>query len=70
MSAPEYAEYRMTPELPPAVELCPRCRRGVLIFLGIGDGHPFTQSGDRPDGWCYVCGFKGRGVVYRAGEKR
>ena len=60
--APEHDVRR----LPDVIEICTRCKRGIVVFLGTGDEHPYTPDPvNRPTGWCYVCGFKGRGDPYR-----
>ena len=60
---PEYAN-RATP---PVIYLCGRCKRGLLVFLGVGDNPIYEPSADRPHAWCYGCGYTGPGIKYVLG---
>jgi hypothetical protein len=53
---PFYPEYRLAPELPDVIEVCARCRKGLIFNLN-------TDAGLRP--WCYVCGNDEPGVRFR-----
>jgi len=55
MNEPEYVGRRV----PPRLYLCGRCKRGVLVFLGIGDETLYEPTKARPRAWCFVCGSKG-----------
>lgn len=58
-------EYVNAPELPDIIEICSRCKRGLLVYLGQGSGHPYVRSLDRVNPWCYVCGDRGYdGIKY------
>ena len=60
-----YPEDEMRLPIPDVVEVCGRCRRHLMVFLGWGDGHPsIYDAAYRPEGWCYGCGNRGRGVRF------
>lgn len=52
-----FAEHDILRSMPRVIEVCARCSRGILTFLGPGDGHP-NERARNPLGesWCYVCG--------------
>lgn len=65
MSKPLRTEHALMPPLPDTLCICDRCKRGILIFLGQGDGHPYVQTAARPESWCYTCSDGGApGVPY------
>lgn len=56
---PRYLEHLLAPELSDVIEVCPRCRRGLVYY-------PTSEKGSAP--WCYVCGGDEPGVKYRKME--
>lgn len=65
MSKPLRTEHHLMPALPATIRVCNRCKRGILVFLGQGDGHPYVPTPDRAEPWCYVCSDHGDpGVAY------
>lgn len=64
MSPPRYVEHENLPELPSEIEVCDRCRRNVLVFMGIGSTVVYIRSEDRPDPYCASCGRGTDGVRF------
>lgn len=50
--------------MPRQITLCIRCKRGIQIYLGEGDGSVYETSKLRQHPWCYTCGSKLEGLVY------
>jgi hypothetical protein len=62
---PEYARRAV----PPVLYLCSRCKRGLLVFLGVGDEPIYEPSIARPHAWCYTCSSKNSGIKYVLGVR-
>lgn len=59
-----YVEHANLSPLPDTIEVCDRCQRNVLVFLGIGSDSVYVRSSDRPDPYCWSCGGGTGGVHY------
>lgn len=60
-----YAEYDSSVGYPSRLEICRRCRRGILVYLGMGGGTVYEQDKElRPKPYCYTCGESEKGEVY------
>ena len=55
------AEYAMR-ELPSTLYLCPRCIAGRLMELPLGGTDPEAPQTFH---WCFRCGYRGEGIMYR-----
>lgn len=61
---PLSAEYKFLLPLPSIVEICNRCQRGLVVYLGMGDGDPRIPSVLRPKPWCYTCSNDEPGIPF------
>lgn len=62
---PEYANRA----IPPVIYLCSRCKRGLNVFLGVGDTTVYEPTLSRPHAWCYTCSSKNVGIKYVLGVR-
>jgi hypothetical protein len=64
MAKPLHAEHRLIQSmpLPTTVEVCRRCRRGLIVYKGVGTSYRRTEACPHPH--CHVCDENEPGEVY------